>query len=440
MPFADWFSERTRANHHAVELIPLDELRSWRIEPVTGNVVHESGRFFTIEGLHVHSSYGAIREWSQPIIHQPEIGILGLLVKEIDGQLHGLIQAKAEPGNIGAMQVSPTVQATRSNYTQVHRGAQTLYLDLFTESKGQARLVDVLQSEQGSWFFRKRNRNMIVRTAEDVPLGDNHRWLPLHEMRRLLLTDRLVNMDTRTVLSCLPFTFPPDRSRPVGDGISAALVRSLLGEGRPQRTTGEVVFWFTEAKARHELATRRVPLAALSEWRHTAGEIAHEENRHFRIIGARIEATGREVMHWDQPLFYPQGSGLIAFVVKNFSGVAHLLVHARFQAGLLDRMEMGPTVQCNPGNYREAPPAFFHEVNSTPSRRVLYDTIQTEEGGRFYHAENRYLLVDAAADFPEKVPEDFCWVTAAQLTDLLRHGYYVNVEARSLLACLQSLW
>ena len=30
------------------------------------------------------------------------------------------------------------------------------------------------------------------------------------------------------------------------------------------------------------------------------------------------------------------------------------------------------------------------------------------------------------------------WVTPAQLTELLRHSHYVNIQTRSLLACLRS--
>ncbi|MFG3051483.1 NDP-hexose 2,3-dehydratase family protein [Kitasatospora sp. NPDC048239] len=439
-PFADWFADRVEVNRCLVERVPLDELRGWRFDPGTGNLAHESGRFFAVEGLHVQSSYGPVAEWRQPIINQDEIGILGLLVREVDGRLHGLVQAKVEPGNITTVQVSPTVQATRSNYTQVHQGARTRYLDLFARPQDRVALVDVLQSEQGSWFLGKRNRNMVVQVAGEVPVGENHHWLPLHEIRRLLRIDALVNMDTRTVLSCLPFTFPPDRARPEDDGIMAGLVRSLLGEGRARSTLGEVLSWFTEAKSRHELTSRRIPLAGLAEWQRTPEEITHREDRHFSIIGVRVEATEREVVGWDQPLFYPKGRGVVAFVVKNIDGLAHLLVHARFQAGLLDRVEMGPTVQCNPDNHPKSRPRFLDEVLHAPGERILFDAVQTEEGGRFYRSENRYLLVDAGEDFPEDVPDDFCWVTAAQLTALQRHGYYVNVEARSLIACLQSLW
>ena len=33
-----------------------------------------------------------------------------------------LLQAKVEPGNINKIQISPTVQATRSNYLRIHGG------------------------------------------------------------------------------------------------------------------------------------------------------------------------------------------------------------------------------------------------------------------------------------------------------------------------------
>ncbi|MFV2109753.1 NDP-hexose 2,3-dehydratase family protein [Micromonospora sp. LOL_015] len=419
---------------------PLGEVPGWSIDATSGNLTHHSGRFFTIEGLHVRSSYGPVREWSQPIINQPEIGILGLLVKTVDGIPYGLVQAKMEPGNFNSVQLSPTVQATRSNYTRVHRGSRTKYLEYFTEPRPGSVLADVLQSEQGSWFLRKRNRNMIVQVDESVAAADGHYWMPLAELRSLLRIDGLVNMDTRTVLSCMPASSFANAQVLTTGGMAAALSRSISGSGKPLHHAETVLSWFTAAKSRHELAVRRVPLRGLPGWRYTPDEITHHDGKHFSIIGVSVRTDDREVSEWHQPLLYPSGRGVVAFIVKEIGGVAHLLVHARYQAGLLDAMEMGPTVQCNPGNYPGAGPAFLDYVQHAPADRVLYDTVLTEEGGRFYFSQNRYLLVDAGDDVPIEVPEEFCWVTAHQLTDLLRHGYYVNVEARSLLACLHSLW
>lgn len=439
--FLSWFAERSKMTSCRVDRTPLNELRGWAFDETTGNLAHESGRFFVIEGVHVQTTYGAVAEWYQPIINQPEIGILGMLVKLVDGVPYCLLQAKVEPGNINMMQLSPTVQATRSNYTRVHRGGDTRYLDNFTRPRAGRVLVDVLQSEQGSWFLHKRNRNMVV-LVDDVPASDYHYWLPLHEVRRLLRIDALVNMDTRTVLSCLPSTFfAGSGATPTGGAMAAALARSANGEGPSCHATEAVLSWFTEAKSRHELAVSRVPLRNLRGWRRTPDEISHEDGRHFSIVGVSVRVNNREVTEWSQPLLYPRERGIIAFAIKIIDGVAHVLVHARFQAGLLDAMEMGPTVQCTPNAGAGQRNRFLDLVLNAPSERILFDTVLTEEGGRFYRAENRYMLVEVNDDdLPPKVPDTFCWVTVHQLATLLRHGYYLNVEARSLVACLHSLW
>ncbi|WP_237307948.1 NDP-hexose 2,3-dehydratase family protein [Streptomyces alboflavus] len=127
--------------------VPFRELPQWSFTR-DGDLVHDSGRFFTVSGMRVRGPEGPGRD--QPVIVQPEIGVLGLLIKDLDGEPHVLLQAKAEPGNIDGIQLSPTVQATRSNYTRVHRGGATRHLEHFT-GPGRGRvLVDSLQSEQGA--------------------------------------------------------------------------------------------------------------------------------------------------------------------------------------------------------------------------------------------------------------------------------------------------
>jgi oxidase EvaA len=71
--------------------------------------------------------------------------------------------------------------------------------------------------------------------------------------------------------------------------------------------------------------------------------------------------------------------------------------------------------------------------------RVRFDAVLSEEGGRFHHAQTRYQVIEVGEGFPADVPEDFIWVTVHQLMRLVRHGRYLNVEARSLLACLHGL-
>jgi oxidase EvaA len=131
--------------------------------------------------------------------------------------------------------------------------------------------------------------------------------------------------------------------------------------------------------------------------------------------------------------------GLCAFIIKKIKGVYHFLIQAKLECGNFDVVEMAPTVQCLTGNHRGqgcVPPPFAEYVLGGACKRVLFDTFQSEEGGRFYHEQNRYLVVEAAEDFCEELPDNYIWLTLGQIKEFLRFNNYLNIEARSLIASL----
>lgn len=442
-----WLDEHRAANGYRVEQVPLDKLDGWYFASDTGNLAHRSGRFFTIEGLRVQLSPSRVPSWHQPIIVQREIGILGILVKEFDGVLHCLMQAKMEPGNSNLVQLSPTVQATRSNYMRVHQGNSTPYLEHFIAPRRSRVLVDTLQSEQAGWFLHKRNRNIVVETDEDVALQPGFRWLTLKQIHELLRVDDVVNMDARTVLSLMPFAPPTGTARPGAvpdDGFRDALARSLDPDATTLHSMTDVVSWLTENKATYQLTQRLVPLLDTSDWYRSDGRIAHKNDEFFSIVGVDVRAADREVSGWMQPLLQPAAPGLLTFLARRVDGVLHLLLQARPAAGALDIIEGAPTVHCTPHTYRnlspENRPRYLDYVAAAKPHRVRYDVRLSEEGGRFLHADNRYQIIEVGDEIPLQQPSDFLWLSAHQLMTLQRFGNFLNVEARSLLACLHTLW
>jgi oxidase EvaA len=427
--FHVWFDARVRANRFRVDRIPFADLSGWDFEPDTGNLVHESGRFFSVEGLRVRTNQPWVSEWTQPIIVQPEIGVLGILVKRFGGVPHCLMQAKMEPGNINGLQISPTVQATRSNYLKVHGGAGTKYLEYFRpDSRGRV-LFDGLQSEQGSWFLHKRNRNIVVETEDDVPPDEDFCWLTLGQIHRLLRLDHMVNMDSRSVLSCIP----------------PALTRPDDGDDWAVHDLGEILSWLTELRARQELVQRLVPLKHVAEdgWRLGTDVIDHRDGKYFDIIAVAVQASNREVAAWTQPLLAPKRPGVLALLVKRIGGTLHALVQARSDAGMPSFAELTATVHCQPGNYADAPaehrPPYLDYVLAAPAGRVWLDVMYSEEGGRFHHAQNRYLVIEVEDDFAAEPGDRYLWATLNQLTSLLPHSNYLTVKLRSLMAGLRSL-
>jgi dTDP-4-dehydro-6-deoxy-alpha-D-glucopyranose 2,3-dehydratase len=106
--FDRWLAGMRERTDMSVEQVPLEDLHGWTQDPVSGNLRHRTGKFFTVESLAVDFPAGQVARWTQPIINQPEVGILGILVKRIDGVLHCLMQAKREPGNQNGIQLAPT--------------------------------------------------------------------------------------------------------------------------------------------------------------------------------------------------------------------------------------------------------------------------------------------------------------------------------------------
>ncbi|MFG3496470.1 NDP-hexose 2,3-dehydratase family protein [Streptomyces sp. NPDC047928] len=451
--FWAWYAERTERVTHRTERIPLDALDGWYTDGATGDLHHRTGKFFTVEGLDVHIPEAPVPRWSQPILNQPEVGILGILMKEFDGVLHCLMQAKFEPGNCNGLQLSPTVQATRSNYTRVHRGKAVPYLDHFRDTARHHVVADVLQSEQGAWFYQKRNRNMIVEVRDDdIPLADDFHWLTLGQLHQLLGVDNLVNMDARTVLACVPFAtdapgpHPLAESGGVTDDFHRAVVRSCAAADGALHTTVEIVSWITGIRARTDVHTRPAPLGGLPRWHRKDGVISHESGHFFDVMAVDVTGGSREVAGWTQPMIEPRGEGVAAFVVRRVDGVLHVLAHARVEPGYSDIVEIAPTVQCTPRSLLalppEAAPPYLDTVLAAPPETVRYAVSLSEEGGRFFHAVNRYVIVEAAPDEAHTAggPGDaYRWVTLHQLAELLRHSHYVNVQARTLVACLHSL-
>ncbi|WP_193517368.1 NDP-hexose 2,3-dehydratase family protein [Nocardiopsis kunsanensis] len=420
-----WMEERAESGGFRVEPVPFAELDGWGFESGSGDLVHRSGRFFRIRGLRARvESADALQEWHQPIIDQPEVGLLGLVCQEIDGVLHFLMQAKMEPGNPEPVQLSPTVQATRSNLTGAHGGRGVRLLECFHSENHSEVLADVLQSEHGSWFLRKNNRNKVVEISPDrrVPEHPDFRWFSLGALGELLGLDGVVNMDSRSVLACLP---------------------AHTDENGSLHSDAEVRSWFAGQRFEQSVNAEPVGLSGLPDWVRERERVRHVGGRYFDVVGVAVRARSREVRGWSQPLLRPVAQGVVAFLARRFGGVPHLLVQARAEPGLVGGVELAPTVQCTPENYAHLPadrrPAFLDMVLPVveESAPALYRAVHTEEGGRFRDAESLYAVVEAGPDLADP-PPGYLWVTPGQLGSLLLHGQYVNVQARTLLACVNT--
>lgn len=442
-----WMKKQNEEVVSNIRQIPLDDVRSWSYRD--DRIRHDSGKFFSIDGIRITTNYRTVPTWDQPIINQPEIGFLGFITKKIGGVLHFLAQAKIEPGNLNVVQLSPTLQATRSNFTQVHGGKRPNYLEFFNGERKVNILIDQLQSEQGARFLHKRNRNIIVEVPEneDFEVKEQFVWLTLGQLKELMRHPNVMNMDARTVISCIRFGNYSEHSLKMMSAFMQLntesdnqLIYSMLSKDNHLHELDEVISWITSLKFKYELGVKQIGLSNMQHWIYDGKTIHHEANKYFDVIGVRCEIGNREVVSWDQPMVRSAQKGLIGFLVKKINGIYHFLVQAKLESGNFDIVEMAPTVQCLTGNYRqghnEYTIPYLECFMNAPKENVWYATYQSEEGGRFYQEQNLNTIVQVGDDFPLEVDPNYCWLTLNQMLSFVTYNNYLNIAARSLLSAI----
>lgn len=78
-----------------------------------------------------------------------------------------------------------------------------------------------------------------------------------------------MNMDTRTVLSAVPYADP---------------------HGRAKLRDAELHSWFTGQRARHTVSAERVPLADVTGWTRGKETIEHDAGRYFKVVAVSVRA------------------------------------------------------------------------------------------------------------------------------------------------------
>lgn len=435
----DWVRARNAETAVQIKRNRLSDSGFWFYDREEGRIRNRGRSFFSVAGFTHRLEDG--RPLAHPVLIQEEIGFLGVLCREFDGVMHFLMQAKIEPGNVNQVQISPTLQATRSNFTQKHGGARPPYLDYFTGAARYELVADQLQSEQSSRFYKKRNRNMMVRVREEVPLLPSHRWMTLGQLKRLMREPNLVNMDTRTVFSCVPFSrlALPEEER---EALSALfrdqfLFRSAFTPGEDRLV--QLFQRINDYKMFTDAAPRFVPLHELEGWDMDDWEISCREPFPFRVIFADVAIEGREVARWTQPLF--EAAGIAEFGLICFRKGDRTLFLPRLapESGCFDSVELGPTVQREASSFRRSGDAvtrlFFQRLEE--GRGVLFDQLLSEEGGRFYHEQNRNVLLEVPYEDLPPLPPEYFPLDFRTLNELVQFPHMLNIQLRNLLSLLE---
>lgn len=434
----EWIEEKNKNLKVAISQIPFREGEEWQYVEEEGGIVNSRRTFFKITGL-TQTEEGSYYE--QPIIIQNEIGYLGIICKKIKGVLHFLMQAKIEPGNINKIQISPTIQATKSNFMQAHGGSVPAYLEYFTDTKKYEVIVDQIQSEQASRFLGKRNRNIIIRVEEDIEVLPSHKWMTLGQIKELMKIDNLVNMDTRTVVSCIPFALRDYQYKELMYMQSLfnhqAFFNSVFSSSDSIKLN-RIYQYLNDYKMLNKKTIALTDLHALKSWKCENHMEYAAPGCEFKVIYCDIAIEGREVRRWQQPLFAACGESIFGLIYRVKDRKMEFLVQSVSEVGCFDGIEIGPSVQIGPNEVKhpvKEVDSFFLDRFQT-DKGVKFSGLFSEEGGRFYHEQNRNVLLEVEEGELENPPGGYFWVDFHTLNILIQFNNCLNIQLRNLLSIL----
>lgn len=414
LKFEKWFKKQKKINQIFTNIIDLSNLKKWESNKI--NISHESGKFFKVVGIKIVSNFFK-KNWDQPIIVQNELGILGIIKNKKDNKY--LLQAKVEPGNINKLQLSPSVQATKSNYNQVHGGKKVPYLKYFLNNK-KAKFIN--QTEQGFRYLNKFNSNVLVVVNKKFKIQPNFFWFSLKDLLELIKRKNIINMDTLSVLSSHIKQDTKDY---------------------PLNSNKVLKSWIIKHDKKYYLKSKIIPLVNLKNWIYNSKNIIHKKNKHFSIIGVNNITNKREIDQWYQPIIKGKDKAFFGFLIKKFHNTDHYLCRYILKPGL-KKSALTCTVNTSDiNNYnKDNNLSYFQKniiknifFNKEYKKDTLFDNVLSDEGGRFYHCQIRYKAIFLNEYSKINIPLTYFWVSQNQMINMIKKKN-IDIEARLLFGCI----
>lgn len=389
-------------------------MSSWHF--CDGALSHVSGGFFSVVGVRFEPSEEGPGS-DALYLYQPQSAFNGLLTCDIEGQQHFLLQARAEPGNVGQAQFGPTVQSTPANYLRLHGGKTTPYFEWFSTFRPDLQVLhDSVQLDLGGRYLFKSKRVVVARCPVDIPVLEGFAWVPARLVNAAVNRSTFLNTDLRALFSLCAWGTAPGHLAPVANLVCESLHQPV----RAEALAGVVQALQGGAAAGYRLQD----IANMPGWRVAdSGIIEVDGHQGFDVRYFQIEARRREVARWQQPLIQSRTEGCVRLLCRVVNGVFEVCVRVAAEPGLQTGKALLPSHVRYPG--AAGPDA------AVPGR-LLARTRESDEGGRFFQDTSAYelVLLDPLAE------ADGQWLRVSELRWFLSCSNFCTIQLRVLVSLL----
>ncbi len=402
-----WIQKQKKINKMQVTKVNFNKMEKWFFSQ--SEIYNRNKNFFSIIPYKFKKNNKTF--FYQPLIIQKEVGILGILKKKINFIDHYLLQAKVEPGNINNIQLSPTVQATKSNFLRKHGGKKTRYLDYFIKKKSNTDILTNLKlSEQGTRYYQKFNKNILIDIKnKKIKKFFNFVWVTKKNLITLVNKKNLLNMDTISVLS-------------------SSLMPNLVDY--PKNKLSKIILKLGQFKKKSKLTKKKTYFNKLKNWKISKDKIYDINKDFFSIIALKVNTNSREVRKWYQPIISDHSASINGFLLKKINNTPHYLLQIIQEPGF-NLPKFTSTICIKNYNFNKKDKNYY--INFFKKNSFLLNVVNSDEGGRFFKNETRNII--SKVDIKKKIiiKSNYIWASYNQIINLISKNL-LSIEARNLFA------
>jgi hypothetical protein len=326
---------------------PKQHFGHWQLEP--NRIFHKKSNFFSIvrQGL---------TDAAPSLLVQQEDGAEVVLITRVrsDGTRVFLLQLRAEPGLIGKVTYTSTIQSTWQNLRAEHGGQVPYFAEYAVDGTQNSKtLVDSTQFDWLGLYSSKKKRYRVLETLNELIAPESFVWVSENELKKLAANPHMLSVDLMVCISLLLSSRYELRLRKMK---RKRAKRSLSEHARRMSREAKMRFF------------RKV-------WEGSSGGRA--------VVFVDYRSKDREVSSWIQPLLFVPGirvikadifiddEGLVLGICPRFpsNGESQILVHGAESEG------EAASLQCE-----------------CPEPIPAIELVASGEGGRFLWHEIRVQL------------------------------------------------
>lgn len=208
-------------------------------------------------------------------------------------------------------------------------------------------------------------------------------------------------------------------------------------------TLDEIMDWFNNKLNNLQASVTAIDLKDCKDgWKNdkNTGNLKHESGGYFKVIGVKTNTNIRESgKGWTQPMI-DQGTeaSIVGLIKKEFKGIPHYLIDAKFEPGNYGKIQFSPTLQCTYDNlnrlHKGRKPKYTEYFDGEKNVNILFEHWYPEDGGRFYLKRVKNMIIEVEEEIEES--KSHIWITMYQLKQLLKKDNLINAHLRSIISYL----